>query len=157
MASTSFIRREAVALETAGGIAHALPLLGDAPFAVVNADVFSDFDYARLADAVVRLSTPDGLAHLVLVANPEHHAAGDFGLREGSVALDGARFTFSGIAAYRPDMFRPIAPGANAKLAPLLCEQIAAHRVTGELYTGRWRDIGTPARLAALERELVAR
>jgi N-acetyl-alpha-D-muramate 1-phosphate uridylyltransferase len=148
---------ETEALETAGGIAHALRLLGDAPFAVVNADVFSDFDYLRLADAVGRLAQQDALAHLVLVANPEHHAAGDFALRGERVALDGERFTFSGIAAYRPAMFKAIAPGANAKLAPLLREHIASQRVSGELYSGRWRDIGTPARLALLERELAAR
>ena len=148
---------ETVALETAGGIAHALPLLGDAPFAVVNADVFSDFDYARLADAVTGLTAHDALGHLVLVANPEHHPDGDFALREGRVAMDGARLTFSGIAAYRPAMFASIARGANARLAPLLREHITAGRLSGEHYIGRWRDIGTPARLAALERELAAR
>jgi MurNAc alpha-1-phosphate uridylyltransferase len=93
---------------------------------------------------------------LVLVVNPEHHAAGDFALQGDRLALDGARFTFSGIAAYRPAMFKAIPPGAKAKLAPLLREHIAAQRVSGELYTGRWRDIGTPARLALLERELAA-
>jgi MurNAc alpha-1-phosphate uridylyltransferase len=148
---------ETAALETAGGIGHALPLLGDAPFAVVNADVFSDFDYARLAGAVGRLAGQDALAHLVLVANPEHHAAGDFALHGDRVALEGARFTFSGIAAYRPAMFKVILPGSNAKLAPLLREHIAAQRVSGELYPGRWCDVGTPARLALLERELAAR
>ena len=148
---------ETVALETAGGIAHALPLLGDAPFAVVNADVFSDFDYGRLADAVTSLAAQDGLGHLVLVGNPGHHPDGDFALSDGRVALDGARFTFSGIAAYRPAMFAAIPRGANAKLAPLLREHITAGRISGELYAGRWRDIGTPVRLASLARELAAR
>jgi MurNAc alpha-1-phosphate uridylyltransferase len=148
---------ETAALETAGGIAHALRLLGDAPFAVVNADVFSEFDYVRLASAVGRLAHHDALAHLVLVANPEHHAAGDFALHGDRVALEGARFTFSGIAAYQPALFKPIPPGSNAKLAPLLREHIAAQRVSGELYPGRWCDVGTPARLASLERELAAR
>jgi len=148
---------EAEALETAGGIAHALRLLGDTPFAAVNADVFSDFDYLRLADAVGRLAHQDMQAHLVLVANPEHHTAGDFGLHGGRVALEGARLTFSGIAAYQPAVFAAIPPGSKAKLAPLLREHIAAQRVSGEMYTGRWRDIGTPARLALLDRELAAR
>jgi MurNAc alpha-1-phosphate uridylyltransferase len=106
---------------------------------------------------VARLAAPDVLAHLILVANPEHHAGGDFALRAGRVALDGERHTFSGIAAYRPALFQALVPGSSAKLAPLLREQIAARRVSGELFAGRWRDIGTPARLAALERELAAR
>ena len=148
---------EAVALETAGGIAHAQPILGDAPFAAVNADVFSDFDYSRLAGAVNRLKEQELSAHLVLVGNPAHHPGGDFALREGRVAVDGARLTFSGMAAYRPAMFGAIARGAKSKLAPLLREQIAAQRVSGEHFAGLWRDIGTPARLAELNRELAAR
>lgn len=149
--------REAEALETAGGIAQALPLLGAAPFAVVNADVYSDFDYTRLAGAVGRIGQQDLWAHLVLVANPEHHAAGDFALHDGRVAVDGARLTFSGIAAYCPAMFGTIPRGAKAPLAPLLRAAIAAQKVSGEHYCGRWRDIGTPERLAQLERELATR
>ena len=149
--------RESSALETAGGIAYALPLLGDAPFAVVNADVFSEFDYAQLASAGGRLRQQELLAHLVLVANPAHHPAGDFALRAERVADEGERYTFSGIAAYSPALFGGIARGATAKLAPLLREQIAAQRVSGEFYAGCWRDIGTPARLAAIECELAAR
>jgi MurNAc alpha-1-phosphate uridylyltransferase len=152
---------ESEALETAGGIAQALPLLGDAPFAVVNADVYSDFDYGRLANAVRRLTHNEGndqvLAHLVLVANPAHHADGDFALNGEFVALEGARFTFSGIAAYQPALFKAIARGSKAPLAPLLREHIAARRATGEMCTARWCDVGTPARLASLERELAAR
>ena len=148
---------EAEALETAGGIAYALPLLGDAPFAAVNADVFSNYDYAQLARAVERLQRPGPGAHLVLVDNPAHNAAGDFALREGEVALDGARLTFSGIAAYSPAMFDAVARGAKAKLAPLLRATIAAGRVSGEHFAGCWCDIGTPARLAQLDRELAGR
>jgi MurNAc alpha-1-phosphate uridylyltransferase len=148
--------REPEALEAAGGIAQALPLLGDAPFAAVNADVYSDFDYASLARAVSRLEQQNLLAHLVLVANPAHHAAGDFALQDARVALDGTRLTFSGMAAYRPALFGAIRRGAKAKLAPLLREQTAAHKVSGEQYAGRWRDVGTPERLAELDRELAA-
>jgi len=147
---------EAQALETAGGIANALPLLGDTPFAAVNADVFSDFDYRQLAEAAERLRRCELAAHLVLVDNPDHHAGGDFALQGRRVALAGARLTFSGLAAYRPAMFSGIARGATAKLAPLLREYIAAGRVSGEHYPGRWRDIGTPARLAEINRELAA-
>jgi len=148
--------RETQALETAGGIANALPLLGDSPFAAVNADVFSDYDYAQLAAAVQRLVPPGPLAHLILVDNPDHHPDGDFALRGAQVAVDGPRFTFSGIAAYRGEMFAGIGRGARTPLAPLLRKQIAMRRVSGEHYRGRWRDIGTPERLVALNRELAA-
>lgn len=149
--------REAAALETAGGIVNALPLLGDAPFAAVNADVFSDYDYAQLARAGERLARPGAVAHLVLVDNPAHHPAGDFALQGTAVALDGKRLTFSGLAAYRGEMFAGIARGAKAQLAPLLREHITAQRVRGEHYCGRWRDIGTPERLAGLNQELATR
>ena len=147
---------EAQALETAGGIAHALPLLGDACFAAINGDVFSDYDYARLARAVEHMRQRECTAHLVLVDNPDHHPDGDFGLHDERVAFEGARLTFSGIAVYQPAMFSGIARGARAKLLPLLCAEIAARRASGERYGGRWRDIGTPARLAAINRELAA-
>ena len=149
--------REQEALEAAGGIANALPLLGAAPFAAVNADVFSDFDYARLARAVDQLGHPGPLAHLVLVDNPDHHPAGDFAVRGEHAVLDGARLTFSGIAVYRGELFDGIVRGAKAQLAPLLREHIAAQRVSGEHYRGRWHDIGTPGRLDALNLELATR
>ena len=147
---------ETAALETAGGIANALPLLGAAPFAAVNADVFSAYDYAQLARAAAGLAPPERLAHLVLADNPGHHPAGDFALRGRQVVGDGARLTFSGIAAYHPVLFAGIARGAKARLAPLLRRHIAARRVSGEHYRGCWHDIGTPERLAGLERELAA-
>ena len=149
--------REATALESAGGIVYALPLLGAAPFAAINADVYSDYDYMRLAHTVARLARPGPVAHLVLVDNPEHNRGGDFALCGDAVALKGARLTFSGIAAYRSEMFAGLASGVPAKLAPLLAEYIAAERVGGEHYLGYWRDIGTPQRLADLNRELAAR
>lgn len=149
---------EVEALETAGGIANALALLGAAPFAVVNADVFSDFDYRRLFEVACELATDDDrLAHLILVPNPAHHTAGDFALDGARVALTGTFYTFSGLAAYRPEMFGAIVPGSKAKLGELLLRKIPAQRISGELYSGRWSDIGTPARLAALDRELAAR
>jgi MurNAc alpha-1-phosphate uridylyltransferase len=148
---------EPEALETAGGIAQALPLLGPAPFAVVNADVFSDYDYAHLARAVSRLEQRGPVSHLLLVDNPDHHPLGEFALDSGRVALEGVQLTFSGIAAYRGEMFAGVVRGAKAKLAPLLREQIALRQVSGEHYRGYWKDIGTPQRLAALNRDLAAR
>ena len=148
---------EPEALETAGGIACALPLLGPAPFAAVNSDVFSDYDYALLPHAIAGLARAGPVAHLVLVDNPEHHPAGDFALRGMTVALDGARLTFSGIAAYRGEIFAGIARGAKAKLAPLLRECIAAGQVSGEHFSGRWHDVGTPQRLAGLNGDLATR
>jgi len=147
---------EREALEAAGGIANALPLLGAAPFAVVNADVFSDYDYAELARAVARLDEGGPVAHLLLVDNPVHNPQGDFALQAGRVVLEGARFTFSGIAAYRGEMFAGVVPGAKAKLSPLLRERIARRQVSGEHYHGCWRDIGTPQRLEDLNRDLAA-
>lgn len=136
------------ALETAGGIANALPLLGDAPFLVVNGDIFCDWDFMRARGT-------DALAHLVLVANPSHHPAGDFSLADGKVSAGGtATFTFSGIGIYRPELFAGIVRGQPAKLAPLLRGAIEAGQVRGEYHAGRWVDVGTPERLAALDTEL---
>jgi N-acetyl-alpha-D-muramate 1-phosphate uridylyltransferase len=147
--------REEQALETAGGIANALALLGGDAFAAVNADVYSEFDYSRLVAAATGLK-PAALAHLVLVDNPEHNVLGDFALDEGRLIDDGMRLTFSGIAVYRPGLFAGITRGTKVPLAPLLREQIAAGHVLGEHYRGRWCDVGTPQRLAALNRALTA-
>jgi len=149
---------EREALETAGGIALALPLLGEQPFLVVNGDVFSDFDFARLGAMAARLSGTGTLAHLVLVDNPPHHPGGDFCLNQGMIAADGGeRFTFSGIGLYHPALFAPVTPGTRHQLAALLGGPIAGGRVSGEHYRGLWLDVGTPERLAGLERMLGGR
>ena len=130
------------ALETGGGIHNALPLLGDAPFLVVNADVWTDYPFEDLPNA------PDGLAHLVMVDNPAHHPDGDFALSNGQLSQQGPhRLTFSGIGVYRPALFADCTPGAFP-LAPLLRAAMDKDAVSGEHYTGRWFDIGTPERLA---------
>lgn len=140
---------EKVALETAGGIANALPLLGDAPFLVVNGDVFTDIDYASL-----RLQAPY-LAHLVMVNNPPQHPDGDFALNEGKLSETGAeKLTFSGVGIYHPDLFSNILRGEAAKLAPLLKSAMTQGLVTGEHHRGAWHDIGTPERLQALDGQL---
>jgi len=149
--------REAQALETAGGIAAALPLLGTEPFVVVNGDIHTDFAFSALR-ARAACFGPRLLAHLVLVPNPPHHPAGDFGL-EGGLIVPGAdrRLTFSGIGVYRPELFAPVSSGAREQLARLLREPIAQRRVSAERYDGVWIDVGTPERLAAVERLLAAR
>ncbi len=132
------------ALETAGGIRLALPLLGDAPFLVVNGDVLTDFPFACLLQ---RLQM-DKTAHLVLVPNPPQHPQGDFAVQQGNACVEGTdKYTFSGIALYRPEFFRDVPPGAQ-KLAPFLRAAMQRGDVSAELYQGYWADIGTPQRLA---------
>lgn len=146
---------EPQALETAGGIRNALPLIEVDVFAVINADVYSDFDYRRLVQAVGRLETGETLAHLVLVDNPAHHPSGDFRLEGRLVRADGQpRLTFSGIGVYRSRLFDAVPAGARQPLAPLLREQMTADRITGEHFRGLWTDVGTPARLAELDARL---
>lgn len=148
---------ESEALETAGGIANALALLGTEPFLVVNGDVFCDYDFSVLtAKRADMASHPEHtLAHLVLVDNPAHHLAGDFGLLNGKVVAEGEHLlTFSGIGLYQPSLFRSVCPGSKAKLAPLLREAMTAGKVSGEHYCGRWIDVGTPERLKQLDESL---
>jgi len=134
----------ATPLETGGGMLHALPLLGDAPFLALNADIHTDFDYATLPAA------PAGLAHLVLVDNPPQHPRGDFVLQGARLHLCGApRLTFAGIGVYRPQLVAHY-PQGRYGLAPILREAIDFGMVTGEHHRGHWSDVGTPERLAAL-------
>ena len=146
---------EGTALETAGGIRTALPLLseGETPFAVVNGDVYCDYDFASLHRAANSLGAD--VARLVLVPNPEHNPKGDFALADGRVASEGEhRLTFSGIGLYRPQLFAALEAGKPAKLAPLLRQAMAEGKVAGECHAGRWVDVGTPQRLAELDAEL---
>jgi MurNAc alpha-1-phosphate uridylyltransferase len=141
------------ALETGGGIRHALSLLGDGPFVVINGDIHTDYPFAQLR-RVARDLPVDHLAHLVLVPNPAHRAAGDFALVGGQVCVTGEpQHTFSGIGIYRPAMFRDLEDRAFP-LAPLLRQAMAAGQVSGERYDGRWCDVGTPQRLRELETAL---
>lgn len=130
------------ALETAGGIVHALPLLGEAPFLVISGDVLTDYPLSRLVGF-----QPSGLGHLVMVNNPAHHPGGDFGLEGERLIMDGdQRFTFSGIGVFSPEWFRDLEPGRRA-LRPLFEQAIGEGRLTGEVYGGYWSDIGTTERL----------
>jgi len=146
--------REEEPLETAGGIIQALPLLGTAPFAVVNADIWTDYPFARLHEVLA----PGLLAHLVLVPNPEHNPRGDFVLAAGqrpALRDDSAEpaFTFSGIAVYDPQLFAGVSQRI-CPLLPLLQQAIRTQRASAELYDGVWQDIGTPQRLRALDLSL---
>jgi MurNAc alpha-1-phosphate uridylyltransferase len=150
---------EVTALETAGGIAFALSLLGNEPFAVVNGDVYCEYDFERLHPLAEQLKQTRDNAHLVLVSNPSHHPKGDFLLHGNRVLPSGnlsggAQLTFSGIGIYQPSLFVHIPHGSKAPLAPLLREQIALGKVSGEHYQGIWVDVGTPQRLEELDKSL---
>ncbi|MCF7519910.1 N-acetylmuramate alpha-1-phosphate uridylyltransferase MurU [Pseudoalteromonas sp. L21] len=135
-------------LETAGGIIHALPLLGE-QFVVINGDVFSDYDVSSLT----QLHLHSGEAHIVLVENPSHNPTGDFALSH--MSPESQKYTFSGISRYHSDFFKDLEAGVLA-LGPILRERLAEHRVSTELYIGQWNDIGTPARLDELNQRLAS-
>ncbi len=146
--------REAEALETAGGIAQARALLGEAPFLLVNADIWCDYDFAALR----AINLERRLAHLVLVPNPSWHSAGDFTLEAGQVGNAATpRYTYAGIAVLSPRLVAGIAPGQKAQLAPLWRAAAQRGEVTGELYRGLWSDVGTPQRLSELKAHLERR
>lgn len=141
--------REDTALETAGGIAYARELLGEAPFVLVNADVYCDYPLAALAT----VDMTGLLGHIVMVPNPPFRPRGDFSLARGKVGnLDAPRYTYSGIAIFDPQIVRSVATGARAPLAPLMSEAAQAGRLGGEVHAGYWNDVGTPERLAELNR-----
>lgn len=137
-------------LETAGGIIHALPLLGTKPFLVINSDIACDFPLATLRKPL------SGFAHLVLINNPDHHPDGDFSLRhDGILQVEGEnKLTFSGIGVYDAKLFAQVAPG-KSKLAPLLRTAMANALVTGEKFSGFWMDIGTTERLQLLQQRII--
>lgn len=149
--SIAFSREEGQPLETGGGIFQALPLLGTDPFVVINGDVWCDYPFEQL------YLPKNRLAHLILVANPDHNPSGDFGLRDGRAMANGDPcFTFSGIGVYHPDFFSGCQAGAFP-LAPLLREKMGLGLVSGDFYSGYWLDVGTPQRLALLQNHLTDR
>jgi MurNAc alpha-1-phosphate uridylyltransferase len=147
---------EKVALETAGGIANALDLLGNQAFLVVNGDIYTDVDFSRCSARAATMVKENRLAHLVLVDNPKQHSTGDFALEGQLVRNDGAqKLTFSGVGVYQPSLFAHIVKGQPAKLAPILREAMLKQQVSGEHFKGEWHDIGTPERLMALDVQLL--
>jgi N-acetyl-alpha-D-muramate 1-phosphate uridylyltransferase len=143
-------------LETGGGMWHALPLLGEQPFLLVNGDIWTDYPFETLP------KEPVGLAHLVMVTRPSHASHGDFALDEhGFVRAEGENaLTYAGLGVYRPqilDNWRNIVGDIDPprfRLAPILKAYMPDNQITGEHHTGRWTDAGTPERLATLDRSL---
>ena len=146
--------REAEPLETAGGIAQALPLLGEPPFLLVNADIYCEVDFR----ALLGFALGSMFAHLVLVPNPPHRTQGDFSLRSGSVGNPGEpRYTYSGVAVMSPQLVKTVKRGDKAPLAPLLRSGADERRISGEVFDGLWQDVGTAERLAELESQLASK
>jgi len=149
--------REAAPLEVAGGIATALPLLGDGVALVVSADVYVEYDYASLRSRLVAMedSTAPPHLHMVMVPNPAYHAEGDFVLENGRLALDGApRLTFGNIALYRTSLFAELPRGEKRNILPLYKDWIGRGWASGETHTGRWVNVGSPDELVRLDRLL---
>ena len=142
-------------LETAGGIARALPLLGDKPFLVVNGDIWCDWDFAQAREVAAQLTNLHALGWLLLVDNPPHHPSGDFKLDPDGRILDGTdtapTYTFSGIGIYSPSLFHGVSPDHSAPLAPVLRSAIAQNLMRGTYHSGCWLDVGTPERLQRLD------
>jgi len=147
---------ETSALETAGGIARALPLLGSEPFLVINGDIWCDWPLSKAPGLVKALQQNNARAHLVLVDNPVHHTKGDFYLDSNGQVHDNGepRLTFAGIGVYDPTLFKSLNPDQAAPLAPLLRQSMHTGHVLGEHHQGSWLDVGTPARLGELARLL---
>ena len=137
-------------LETAGGVARALPLLEEQTFILTNADIFTNFDYRML------FSTHDNCdAHIVLVDNPEHNKQGDFVLDKGRILITGPhKLTYSGIGCYHPRFFRKYMPRKNHyPLAPLLKQSAKDNTLGGQYFDGYWNDVGTPERLQEINNQ----
>ena len=143
---------ESPVLETGGGIKKALPLLGSDAFFVINADIYSNFDYKKLRNFFLKKGID---AHLILVKNPEHNLKGDFGLTDSSnlVLNKMPLYTFSGIAVYHPRFFSNLETGKKIQLLPLLKNAISKKSIKGELFQGEWSDVGTPLRLNNLNKD----
>jgi N-acetyl-alpha-D-muramate 1-phosphate uridylyltransferase len=149
--------REPEPLEVAGGIATALPLLGDGVALVVSGDIHTDYDYGALRARASAMAATDQVPHLhmVMVPNPTYHADGDFVLAGGKLALGGGqRLTFGNIALYRTSLFAALPRGRGLKMLPYYHDWIGRGWASGELFTGDWANVGSPAELASLDSRL---
>lgn len=143
--------REQEALETAGGVAAAIPLLGDAPFLLISADIYAQCNYSHLLDKVKLLESQDW-AYLWMVDNPPWHARGDFALHGQYIDLQGEpRMTYANLGIYRPEFFATIEPGTKMPMLPLFQSAISQNKVKGGRYVGLWENVGNPQQLAALD------
>jgi MurNAc alpha-1-phosphate uridylyltransferase len=145
-------------LEVGGGIFHALPLLGHAPFIVINGDIWTDYPLENLVGFSQNLS--QDLGHLVLVNNPEHNTKGDFAMGEKGVlsrSINACTYTYAGISVLHPSLFQGCVPGQAFRLAPLLDNAILSNQLSGQIYGGKWTDVGTLERLQRLENSLALR
>jgi N-acetyl-alpha-D-muramate 1-phosphate uridylyltransferase len=150
--------RETEPLDVAGGIATALPLLGEGVALIVSGDVYSEYDYATLRPRAATMAAAHAPPHLhmIMVPNPTYHAAGDFGLVDGRLVLDGAaRWTYGNIALYRTALFAELPRRQKLQILPLYRDWIARGWVSGELYTGAWANVGTADELCRLDRMLL--
>jgi MurNAc alpha-1-phosphate uridylyltransferase len=147
---------EDTALETAGAIARALPLLGGRPFVVVSGDIWTEFPYRSLLAraAAIEAGYPALAAHLVLVDNPPFHPGGDMALERGRICRQGARLTYGNISVFHPAPFAGLDPGARLALFPWTYALVDAGKVSGEHYRGPWANVGTPQDLDALDRRI---
>ncbi|NYT64662.1 nucleotidyltransferase family protein [Alcaligenaceae bacterium] len=149
---------EALPLETAGGIAQALPFFQDQPFLVINGDIWCDWSVNQALVQATTLNDQGLLAWLLLTDNPAHHPQGDFTLGDDLLVYDQplspTKLTFTGIGVYQPSLFHDLQQGQAAPLAPLLRQAMHRGLVSGKHHTGRWTDVGTPSRLQQLHQEL---
>lgn len=147
---------EETALETAGGIARALPLLGDRPFVVVSGDIWTEFPYRSLLAraAGIEAGYPSQAAHFVLVDNPSFHPGGDMALAGGRVARDGTKLTYGNIGVFHPQSFAALEPRRQLALFPWAHAMVENGQVSGEHFRGKWANLGTPDDLQQLDREL---
>lgn len=147
---------EKLGLETAGGIAHALPLLGEQSFLVLNGDIWCDWNPHQVIQELNRLEQAQQQAWLLMVDNPEHNPFGDFHLSPtGKLQSNGdPKLTFAGIGVYHPSLFRGIEPGAIVKLAPLLRLAMEKEQVIASHFSGQWTDVGTPDRLQYVDQAI---
>ena len=144
------------ALETVGGIVHALPLLGNRPFVVTSGDVYTEYPYANLLPVVKALEAefPRRAAHFVMADNPPFHQRGDMAVKGGMASMEGDKLNYSGIAVYHPALFGGFKGRVKMKLFPWAFQFVREGKVSAEHFSGRWDNIGTPTQLEALNRQL---